>query len=110
MGLRDTTKTRQSLLHGSRWRPVRAAGRPAGAGGRVLSPAGVPAVLRPVGAWAADGTDDRNCQPVAEAIGHRGPHRLQHLLAEITRVWAASTWDSGEGFRWSPAKAWNGSP
>jgi hypothetical protein len=30
--------------------------------------------------------DDHNCQPVAEAIGHRGPHRLQHLPAEITRV------------------------
>jgi hypothetical protein len=69
-------------------------------------PAGDPAVLRPDGARAADGTDDRNCQPVAEAIGHRGPHRLQHLPAEITRVWAANTWDSGEGFRWSPAKAW----
>jgi hypothetical protein len=25
--------------------------------------------------------DDHNCQPVAEAIGHRGPHRLQHLLS-----------------------------
>jgi hypothetical protein len=25
--------------------------------------------------------DDHNCQPVAEAAGHRGPHRLQHLLA-----------------------------
>ena len=54
--------------------------------------------------------DDHNCWTIAEAVGHRGPHRLQHLLAEITRVWAASTWDSGEGFRWSPVKAWNGSP
>jgi len=28
------------------------------------------------------------------------------LPAEITHVWAASTWDSGDGFRWSPDKAW----
>jgi hypothetical protein len=25
--------------------------------------------------------DDHDCQPVAEAAGHRGPHRLQHLLS-----------------------------
>jgi hypothetical protein len=29
--------------------------------------------------------DDHNCQPVAEALGHRGPHRLQHLLSRA--VW-----------------------
>jgi len=29
--------------------------------------------------------DDHNCQPVAEAAGHRGPHRLQHLLSRA--VW-----------------------
>jgi SRSO17 transposase len=29
--------------------------------------------------------DDHNCQPVAEAIGHCGPHRLQHLLSRA--VW-----------------------
>lgn len=28
------------------------------------------------------------------------------LPAEITHVWAASTWDFGDGFRWSPDKAW----
>jgi hypothetical protein len=28
------------------------------------------------------------------------------LPAEITHVWAASTWDSGDGFRWSPDVAW----
>lgn len=28
------------------------------------------------------------------------------LPAEITHVWTASTWDSGDGFRWSPDKAW----
>ena len=65
----------------------------------MLSPAGDPALLRPDGARAADGTDDRNCQPVAEAIGHRGPHRLQHLLSravwddqrvlDIAAAWAA---------------------
>ena len=25
--------------------------------------------------------EDYNCQPVAEAAGHRGPDRLQHLLS-----------------------------
>jgi hypothetical protein len=36
--------------------------------------------------------DDHNCQPVAEAIGHRGPHRLQHLLSRaITRDELAGT-------------------
>ena len=29
--------------------------------------------------------DDHSCQPVAEAAGHRGPHRLQHLLCRA--VW-----------------------
>src|SRR4029079_8240742 len=29
--------------------------------------------------------EDHNCQPVAEAIGHRGPHRLQHLLSRA--IW-----------------------
>jgi hypothetical protein len=28
------------------------------------------------------------------------------LPAEITHVWAASTWDSGDGFRWSPDEVW----
>ena len=28
------------------------------------------------------------------------------LPKEITHVWAASTWDSGDGFRWSPDPAW----
>jgi hypothetical protein len=41
--------------------------------------------------------DDPNCQPVAEAAGRRGPHRLKHLLSRA--VWddqqvvdIASTW------------------
>jgi SRSO17 transposase len=29
--------------------------------------------------------DDRNCWTIAEAAGHRGPHRLQHLLSRA--VW-----------------------
>ena len=41
--------------------------------------------------------DDHNCWTIAEAAGHRGPHRLQHLLSRA--VWderqaldAASAW------------------
>jgi hypothetical protein len=34
--------------------------------------------------------DDHNCWTIAEAVGHRGPHRLQHLLSRA--VWASSTW------------------
>jgi SRSO17 transposase len=44
--------------------------------------------------------EDHNCQPVAEAVGHRGPHRLQHLLSRA--VWddqqvldIASEWAAG---------------
>ena len=29
--------------------------------------------------------DDHNCWSIAEAVGHRGPHRLQHLLSRA--VW-----------------------
>jgi hypothetical protein len=29
--------------------------------------------------------DDHNCWTIAEAAGHRGPHRLQHLLSRA--VW-----------------------
>jgi SRSO17 transposase len=51
--------------------------------------------------------DDHNCQPVAEAVGHRGPHRLQHLLSravwddqqvvEVASAWAAGHLDDGDG-------------
>ena len=51
--------------------------------------------------------DDHNCQPVAEAAGHGGPHRLQHLLsravwddqrvADIASAWAVSHLDDGDG-------------
>jgi len=41
--------------------------------------------------------EDHNCWTIAEAVGHRGPHRLQHLLSRA--VWddqrvvdAASAW------------------
>jgi SRSO17 transposase len=50
--------------------------------------------------------DDHNCQPVAEAAGHRGPHRLRHLLSravwddrqvlDIAAAWAARHLDDGE--------------
>lgn len=43
--------------------------------------------------------DDHNCWTIAEAVGHRGPHRLQHLLSravwddqqalDIAAAWAA---------------------
>ena len=50
--------------------------------------------------------EDHNCQPVAEAIGHRGPHRLQHLLSraiwddqqvlDLAAAWAAGHLDDGD--------------
>ena len=49
--------------------------------------------------------DDRDCWTIAEAVGHRGPHRLQHLLsravwddqhlAGIASAWAAGHLDDG---------------
>ncbi len=38
--------------------------------------------------------DDHNCWAIAEAVGHRGPHRLQHLLSRA--VWAAGHLDDGD--------------
>src|SRR5690349_1450113 len=50
--------------------------------------------------------DDHNCWSIAEAIGHRGPHRLQHLLSravwddqhlmDIASAWAAGHLDDGD--------------
>jgi SRSO17 transposase len=50
--------------------------------------------------------EDHNCWTIAEALGHRGPHRLQHLLSraawddqEMTGLaadWAAEHLDDGE--------------
>ena len=50
--------------------------------------------------------DDHNCWTIAEAIGHRGPHRLQHLLShavwddqqvlDIAAAWAVSHLDDGD--------------
>jgi SRSO17 transposase len=50
--------------------------------------------------------DDHNCWTIAEAVGHRGPHRLQHLLSravwddqqvlDIAAAWAASHLDDGD--------------
>jgi hypothetical protein len=48
--------------------------------------------------------DDHNCWTIAEAVGHRGPHRLQHLLSRA--VWddqqvldIASAWAAGHLLR-----------
>ena len=50
--------------------------------------------------------EDHNCWSIAEAVGHRGPHRLQHLLSravwdeqqalDIAAGWAASYLDDGD--------------
>jgi SRSO17 transposase len=50
--------------------------------------------------------EDRNCWTIAEAAGHRGPHRLQHLLSrpvwddqrvlDIAAAWAAGRLDDGD--------------
>ena len=51
--------------------------------------------------------EDHNCWTIAEAAGHRGPHRLQHLLSravwddqqvlDIASAWAVSHLDDGDG-------------
>jgi SRSO17 transposase len=51
--------------------------------------------------------DDHNCWTIAGAAGHRGPHRLQHLLSravwddqqvlDIVSAWAAGHLDDGDG-------------
>ena len=51
--------------------------------------------------------DDHNCWTIAEAVGHCGPHRLQHFLsravwndqrlADIASAWAAGHLDDGDG-------------
>jgi SRSO17 transposase len=50
--------------------------------------------------------DDHNCWTIAEAVGHRGPHRLQHLLSravwddqqvlDTASAWAAGHLDDGD--------------
>jgi SRSO17 transposase len=50
--------------------------------------------------------EDHNCWTIAEALGHRGPHRLQHLLSraawddqemiDLAADWAAEHLDDGE--------------
>jgi SRSO17 transposase len=50
--------------------------------------------------------EDHNCWTIAEAVGHRGPHRLQHLLSravwddrqvlDIASAWAARRLDDGD--------------
>jgi SRSO17 transposase len=51
--------------------------------------------------------EDHNCWTIAGAAGHRGPHRLQHLLSravwddqqvlDIASAWAVSHLDDGDG-------------
>ncbi len=51
--------------------------------------------------------EDHNCWTIAEAVGHRGPHRLRHLLSravwneqqvlDTASAWAASHLDDGDG-------------
>jgi SRSO17 transposase len=51
--------------------------------------------------------EDHNCWTIAEAVGHRGPHRLQHLLSravwddqrmlDIAAGWAVGHLDDGDG-------------
>jgi SRSO17 transposase len=51
--------------------------------------------------------DDYNCWTIAEAVGHRGPHRLQHLLSravwddqqmlDVAAGWAVGHLDDGDG-------------
>ena len=50
--------------------------------------------------------EDHNCWTIAEAVGHRGPHRLQHLLSravwdeqqvlDVASAWAARHLDDGD--------------
>ena len=50
--------------------------------------------------------DDHNCWTIAEAVGHRGPRRLQHLLSraawddqqvmDIAAAWAAGHLNDGD--------------
>ena len=50
--------------------------------------------------------DDHNCWTIAEAAGHRGPHRLQHLLSravwddqqvlDVGSAWATRHLDDGD--------------
>jgi len=50
--------------------------------------------------------EDHNCWTIAEAAGHRGPHRLQHFLSravwddqrvlDIASAWAVSHLDDGD--------------
>jgi hypothetical protein len=51
--------------------------------------------------------EDHNCQPVAEAAGHRGPHRLQHSLSRavwdeqlVADIASPTCWTPGN---WPPA-------
>ena len=50
--------------------------------------------------------EDYNCWSLAEAVGHRGPHRLQHLLSravwddqqvlDAAAAWAVAQLDDGD--------------
>jgi SRSO17 transposase len=52
------------------------------------------------------GLEDYNCWSIAEAVWHRGPYRLQHLLSRVVwdyqqvldaaAVWAVARLDDGD--------------
>ena len=54
--------------------------------------------------------EDYNCWSIPEAVGHRGPHRLQHLLSravwddqqvlEAAAAWAVARLDDGTRYWW----------
>jgi len=56
--------------------------------------------------WLLMELEDYNCWTIAEAAGHRGPHRLQHVLSravwdeqqvlDIASAWAAGYLDDGD--------------
>jgi SRSO17 transposase len=56
--------------------------------------------------WLLMELEDHNCWTIAEAAGHRGPHRLQHFLSravwddqqvlDIASAWAVSHLDDGD--------------
>jgi hypothetical protein len=60
--------------------------------------------------------EDHNCWTTAEAAGHRGPYRLQHLLSravwddqhvtDIASAWAVSHLDDGDRVLFATKRSW----
>jgi hypothetical protein len=93
--------SRSRLCRGS----VRAAGGSAGAGGRVLSPAGDPAVLRADGERAADGAG--RSQLLDDRRGGRAPRAAPAaaLPVPLSRPSRAPAWTPGRSSAGSPGTA-----